>query len=88
MHVKPVAATFLLAVILYYAHRLLQLQHYRYCKSDLIRVVLFDQSAMCVHITNVLHIVEVASQQVVRQVTSHVLNSINGGTVNWLGTLF
>ena len=80
-----------LSIILYYAHRLLQLHYYRHCKSDLFRVVLFEQSVMCVHITNVLNLVEVACHQAVKQITAHVLNTLNGGggvAVSFLGNAF
>jgi hypothetical protein len=81
MRVKPLVAAAIVTVIMFYAHRLLQLQYYRHCKSDLIRVVLFNQSAMCVHIANVLQVVEVAYHQVIKQITAQMLGSLNGGGV-------
>ena len=77
---RPIVSAILVTVALYYAHRLLQLQYYRHCKADLIRVVLFNQSAMCTHIANVLQVVEVAYHQVVKHVTLCVLTALSGDT--------
>ena len=75
------ARTLLTAVVaafmLYWAHRVLQLQYHRHCKADLIRVVLFNQSVMCSHIAGVLNLVELACNQAVKQVTAHVLGTLN-----------
>jgi hypothetical protein len=66
-------------IALFIVHRLLQQQYYTQCKADLIRVVFYDQSAMCVHISQILQVVEVAYQQVVKQVMSSVLDVLSGG---------
>lgn len=81
MRIKPLLAAAIVTIIMFYAHRLLQLQYFRHCKSDLIRVVLFNQSAMCVQIANVLQVVEVAYHQVIKQITAQVLGSLNGGGI-------
>jgi hypothetical protein len=70
---RPILSALLVAVVMYWAHRVLQLQHHRHCKADLIRVVLFNQSVMCAQISNVLSIVEATSNQAVRHVAAHVL---------------
>jgi hypothetical protein len=82
MRTRSILSAVLVTLILYYAHRLLQLQYYRRCKADLIRVVLFNQSTMCTHIANVLQLVEVAYHQVVKQVTAQVLNALGGGNMD------
>ncbi len=79
MRVKSVVSIVLVTLILYYAHRLLQLQYYRRCKADLIRVILFNQSTMCTYIANVLQLVEVAYNQVVRHLAAHVLGVLGAG---------
>ena len=78
MRVKPMVAALVVTVVMFYAHRMLQLQYYRHCKADLIRVVLFNQSAMCVHIANILQVVEVAYHQVIKQITSQVIGLLDG----------
>jgi hypothetical protein len=85
MRVRSVLSAVLVTLILYYAHRLLQLQYYRRCKADLIRVVLFNQSTMCTHIANVLQLVEMAYQQVVKQATAQVLAALGAGAGAGLG---
>lgn len=74
--VRPLLSAAIFTCALYLVHRLLQLQYYRHCKADLIRVVLFNQSVMCTHIDNILKVVEVAYHQVVKQATSHILASL------------
>jgi hypothetical protein len=66
-------------IALFMVHRLLQQQYYTQCKADLIRVVFYDESAMCVHIAQVLKVVELAYQQVVKQVMASVLDVLSGG---------
>ena len=65
------------AFMMYWAHRVLQLQYHRHCKADLIRVVLFNQSVMCSHIAGVLNLVELACNHAVKHVTAHVLGTLN-----------
>ncbi len=65
------------AFMLYWAHRVLQLQYHRHCKADLIRVVLFNQSVMCSHIAGILNLVELACNQAVKHLTAHVLGTLN-----------
>lgn len=74
-YVNSIAATAILAIVMYYAHRMLQLQYYRYCRSDLIRVIFFHQSPICTHVTTVLNIVESAGNQVVKHVMDNVLHN-------------
>lgn len=76
---KPALVTAVVTFTLYFVHRLLQLQYYRHCKADLIRVVLFHQSPMCTHISSVINVVEVAYHQVIKNVMTQVMNSLNGG---------
>lgn len=92
MRVKPMVAALVVTVVMFYAHRMLQLQYYRHCKADLIRVVLFNQSAMCVHIANILQVVEVAYHQVIKQITSQVIGLLDGsggvGGGGWPAAMF
>ena len=45
--------------------------------SNLIRVVFMGQSNACSYISNVVGIIEVAVDQAVKQVASHMLTSLN-----------
>jgi hypothetical protein len=88
---RAIAATLAFTFVLYHAHRILQLQYYRHCKSDLFRVVMFHQSTMCTQVAGVLQVVEIAYHQVFKQITSHVLSFLTGGIGtgpnggDWLG---
>ena len=42
----------------FYFHMYLQQEYFRRCKSNVIRVVLFKQSHMCTHMSNVLNLIE------------------------------
>ena len=84
--VRAVAATLAFTFVLYHAHRILQLQYYRHCKSDLFRVVMFHQSTMCTQVSGVLQVVEIAYHQVFKQITSHVLSFLTGGAPLGTGT--
>lgn len=86
------AAVFLLTFVLYWAHRLLQLQHYRYCRADLFRVVFYSQSTMCTHVASILQVVEIVYQHAIKILASHALNILGGGGMSfgnalaaWLG---
>jgi hypothetical protein len=68
-----IASTVIIGMIMYFAHRMLQLQYYRYCRSDLIRIIFFNQSPICMHVTNILSIVETAGNHVVKHVMDSVL---------------
>jgi len=72
-YINSVVSSLFLAVVMYYAHRMLQLHHYRYCRRDLIRIIFYDQSLMCTHITRILKIVEEAGNHVVKHLMSHVI---------------
>jgi len=69
-----IASTVIIAMVMYFSHRLLQLQYYRYCRSDLIRIIFFNQSPICMHVTSILSIVETAGNHVVKHVMDSVLH--------------
>jgi hypothetical protein len=85
--IKPFLLTAIVTFTLYFAHRLLQLQYYRHCRADLIRVVLFNQSPMCTHISSVINVVEVAYHQVIKNVMTQVMASLNGVGNGLIGQL-
>jgi hypothetical protein len=86
---KQVVVALALGVVLYFSHRLLQMQHHRHCKSDLFRIVMFDQSPVCVHMTNVLNLVEVACHHAAKLITAQVLNTLSGvAPTPFLSTFF
>ena len=88
MRLKPAVIVVTLACFMYYAHRFLQLQYFRHCKADLIRIVLFDKSPMCVHISNALQLVEVAYHQVIKQITTQIVASLGGNNgMAWIGDI-
>jgi hypothetical protein len=69
--------TLALVLAMYWTHRVLQHQHHRHCKSDLFRIVLFDQSVMCSQIGAVLSLVETTSNHAVKGVTTYVLGLLS-----------
>ena len=75
---RTVMTAVLVPAFVYYAHRLLQLQYYRHCKADLIRVVLFRDSVVCTHASSALQLVEVAYNQLVRHLLAQALGSLRG----------
>jgi hypothetical protein len=74
--VRAVTLTVLLTTVVYYLHRLLVLRYYHSCRADLFRVVLYQQSAMCVHMGNLLQVVEMAYHQVAKQAAARALWTI------------
>jgi len=70
-----VIATLILSMVMYYAHRMLQLQYYHHCRSDLFRILFFHQSPICMHVTNILNIVETAGNQLVKYMMDRVLHN-------------
>lgn len=80
IYINSCISTVIVMVILYYSHRILQLQVYRYCKFDLFRIIFFNQSPMCIHANNILAFVESAGQYVSRHLMSILLT--NGFTAN------
>jgi hypothetical protein len=69
------------SAMLYFAHRLLQLQYYRRCKADLFRVVLFDRSPMCVHVSSVLGAVELAYHELFKRAAGHAASVLSQGAL-------
>ena len=74
MYVNSFVSTILVIIVLYYSHRMLQLQFYRYCKLDLIRLMFFSQSPMCMHANNILNFVETAGAHVVKHTMNHLIS--------------
>lgn len=74
---RPFLVAMLAASALYWGHRVLQLQYHNHCRSDIIRVVLYNQSMMCTHISSILNLVELACTHAVRYLTSHILTVLN-----------
>lgn len=70
-----VVATFILSMVMYYAHRMLQLQYYHHCRSDLFRILFFHQSPICMHVTNILNIVETAGNQLVKYMMDRIVQN-------------
>ena len=42
----------------FFFHMFLQNEYYKHCKSNVFRVVLFNESYMCTHMANVLNLIE------------------------------
>ncbi len=74
MYINSFVSTILVVIVLYYSHRMLQLQFYRYCKLDLFRLLLFNQSPMCIHANNILNFVETAGGHVIKHVMNQMLS--------------
>lgn len=62
---------------MYTLHRMLQQEYYRQCKADLFRVVFYERSAMCTHTAQILQVMEIAHQQVVKHLATTVLDALN-----------
>ena len=75
---KTAAGVVLFTFVLYWAHRILQLQHYKHCRADLFRVVLYSQSTMCTHTASLLNIVEVVYQHAIKLLASQALGALGG----------
>ncbi len=82
---RAISTVLVFTFVLYWAHRLLQLQHYRHCRADLFRVVLYSQSTMCTHVANVLNLVELVYQQALKLLTAQALGMLGGGGVMSVG---
>jgi hypothetical protein len=79
---KTVCSILLFMFVLYWAHRMLQLQHYRHCRADLFRVVLFSQSSMCTHIATLLHVVEMMYRRAIKLLATQALGTLGGGMLS------
>ena len=75
--IRPLVVAAFAAAALYWGHRILQLQHHKHCRADIIRVVLYNQSMMCTHISSILNLVEMACTHTVKHLTSHILTVLN-----------
>lgn len=75
--VRPLVVAAFAAAALYWGHRILQLQHHKHCRADIIRIVLYNQSMMCTHIASILNLVEMACTHTVKHLTSHILTILN-----------
>ena len=76
---RTLVSVVLFSYVLYWGHRFLQLQHYRHCRADLFRVVLFSQSTLCTHMGAVLQLVEFVYHQTIRLIASQALGVLGGG---------
>lgn len=52
------------------------MQYFRHCNRDLFRIVMFDQSAVCVNVVNILNVIEVACNQVVKHAATYILGTL------------
>ena len=68
------------ALMLYWTHRALRMQHFRHCNRDLLRVVMFDQSAICTNVTSVLRVIEMSCSQIVRHAVTYMIGLL--GTIS------
>ena len=87
MRVRAAAALLLVTLCLYNAHWLLQLQHQRHCRADLIRAVFFNQSAMCVYTSNLLTAIEGAYSLLLKQAVSYALGVMSREVTVRIGAL-
>lgn len=76
--IRPFVVIMGIAVIVYWSHRVLQMQYHRHCKADLFRVILFNQSVMCSQISSILGVVELVSNNAVKHVASQLLGMLHG----------
>ena len=70
---RGVALVVAATVAVYVLHRFVQMQYYVHCRADLVRIVFFQQSAMCVHMAELLNVVEIAYQQVIKQAAAQAV---------------
>jgi hypothetical protein len=68
-------------ISIYWSHKALRMQYFRHCHRNLFRVIMFDRSEICTNVGNVLNLVEVACNQVVKHATTYML-----GTMGTLAT--
>ena len=82
---KPCMVAVAGMAVMYWSHRALRGQYHRQCNSDLIRVVLFNQSPYCANLSGVLSIVEVATHQVFAFFAMSVWNALGSAGVAMAG---
>ena len=78
MKLHPAIVTVFAAFLLFAAHRALKAQHHRHCTGDLLRVVLFSQSSMCSHIDGILKVIELATDQSTKLLTTYAIEFLTG----------
>ena len=74
---RPVVTLMATIFMMYWAHRMLQLQYHRHCKADIVRIMLFNQSTMCMHISGLLNVVEYACNHAVHVIASRVIDTLS-----------
>lgn len=45
-------------IMLYFSHRALRMQHFRYCNRDLLRISFLDKSFICSNVAKLLNVIE------------------------------
>jgi hypothetical protein len=76
---NSIALIALLCTTLYYSHRMLQFMYYKYCKFDLFKVIFFEQSPVCMHITNFIGIIEASGHEAVKYTIRGVFRVLERG---------
>ena len=56
--IKYISVTVVFFTTTFYFHMFLQNEYYKHCKSNVFRVVLFNESYMCTHMANILNLIE------------------------------
>lgn len=86
---QRVAGYLAFAVCVWFCHTALQQQYQRHCRSNLLRVVLFGNSSLCVHMQAVLTQVEAASSALLPSLLTTVLQpwiaAVYGGVCRLVG---
>jgi hypothetical protein len=82
---KPCMAAVAMLAVMYWSHRALRGQYHRQCNSDLIRVVFFHQSPLCVNLSGMLVIVEAATRQVFAFIAVNVWSALGSAGIAMAG---
>lgn len=69
----------LVAAVVFFVHRAVQVQYHTMCRADLFRVVLFKESDACVHMAGLLQAVESTYHTAVRHLAAQALGALTAG---------
>lgn len=78
MFISKFAVVMVLASLaaIYISHRALRTQYFKHCHRDLIRVIMFDQSPLCINVAHIISVLELACNQVVKHATTYMLGTL------------
>lgn len=58
---------------MFIVHFIVQYQYYAYCRSNLLQIMLFQQSAMCTHMGHFVNLVELAYRRMFTHLAGRII---------------